>query len=109
MSRYTIACQIVLKILKVLSVLVLCCVLAVGDISINLGSGSGGCQSNCTTGTGANGLGLIVEPDAGPGPIVDAIRNAKKSVDLELYLLTNKSVISALVLVCGAKWLEEPI
>jgi cardiolipin synthase A/B len=97
MFQRTISRQVMLNILNVLSVLTLCCVLAACDVSISLGSStSGGCQSNCITGTGANGLGLIVEPDAGPSPIVDAIRNAKKSVDLELYLLTNKSVISAL-------------
>lgn len=47
-------------------------------------------------GTGANGLNVIVEPDAGPGPLVDAIRGAQKSIWMEMYLLTNKSVIAAL-------------
>ena len=96
MFQRTISRQIMLNILKVLSVLILCCVLAACDITISLPTSGGGCQSNCTTGTGANGLGLIVEPDAGPGPIVDAIHNAKKSIDLEIYLLTNKNVINAL-------------
>lgn len=39
---------------------------------------------------------MIVEPDAGPGPIVDAIRSAKQSVWMEMYLLTNKNVLTAL-------------
>lgn len=74
--------------------------LASCDININIpnisASSSNQCQSNCTMGTGASGLNVIVEPDAGPGPIVDAIRGAQKSVWMEMYLLTNKSVITAL-------------
>jgi cardiolipin synthase A/B len=96
MSQYAISRQIVLNMLKSLCILILCCLLTACDININLPTSGNQCQSNCTLGTGANGLGLIVEPDAGPGPIVNAIRNAKKSVDLEIYLLTNKSVIGAL-------------
>lgn len=89
--------------LKYLCLIVLCGLLAGCNITINsssLGIGtpsSGGqCQSNCTVGTGASGLSVFVEPDAGPGPVVDAIRGAKKSAWVEMYLLTNKSVISAL-------------
>ena len=59
-------------------------------------SGSGSCQSNCNPGTGANGLSVIVEPDNGVTPLVNAIDGAKKSVWLEIYLLTNKNIISAL-------------
>lgn len=90
---------------KYLYLLVFCCLLAGCDITINTsnlgisstpGTGSGQCQNNCTVGTGASGLNIFVEPDAGPGPVVDAIRGAKKSVWVEMYLLTNKSVISAL-------------
>lgn len=47
-------------------------------------------------GPGTSGLHVIVEPDAGPGPIVEAIRSAKQSVFMEMYLLTNKNVINAL-------------
>jgi len=96
MSQYAISRQIVLNMLKSLCILILCCLLTACDININLPTSGNQCQSNCTPGTGANGLGLIVEPDAGPGPIVDAIRNAKKSIDMEIYLLTNKSVINVL-------------
>jgi len=96
MSQYAISRQIVLNMLKSLCILILCCLLTACDINVNLPTGGSQCQSNCTPGTGANGLGLIVEPDAGPGPIVDAIRDAKKSVDLEMYLLSNKNVINAL-------------
>jgi cardiolipin synthase len=86
--------------LKYVCILALCCLLASCDVNVTLPSvstsGGGQCQSNCSVGTGANGLSVIVEPDAGPGPLVDAIRGAKTSVELEMYLLTNKSIISAL-------------
>jgi phosphatidylserine/phosphatidylglycerophosphate/cardiolipin synthase-like enzyme len=35
-------------------------------------------------------------PNAGPGPIVDAIDNAQSTVDLSIYILTNRKVIAAL-------------
>ncbi|HEU5378045.1 MAG TPA: phospholipase D-like domain-containing protein [Ktedonobacteraceae bacterium] len=89
-----------LTLLKYLCLIAFCCLLVGCNVKVNLGDGglgsSGPCQSNCAVGTGANGLNVIVEPDAGPGPIVDAISRAKKSVWLEMYLLTNKSVINAL-------------
>jgi cardiolipin synthase A/B len=59
-------------------------------------SSSGSCQSNCNPGTGVNGLNVIVEPDNGVTPLVNAIDGATKSVWLEIYLLTNKNIISAL-------------
>jgi phosphatidylserine/phosphatidylglycerophosphate/cardiolipin synthase-like enzyme len=57
---------------------------------------NGQCQSNCVVGSGVKGLNLIVEPDAGLSPIVNAIRDARQAVWLEIYLLTNKSVLTAL-------------
>ena len=39
---------------------------------------------------------VFVEPDAGDAVIVDAIRGAKKSVLLEMYLLTDTKIIRAL-------------
>jgi cardiolipin synthase len=92
----------ILALLKYLCLIVLCCLLVGCDITINTSSfgvgtsGNGQCQSNCTVGTGASGLNIFVEPDAGPGPIVDAIRGAKKSVWVEMYLLTNQSVLRAM-------------
>lgn len=59
-------------------------------------SGGGSCQSNCTVGTGANGVKVFVEPDAGESAITDAINSAQKSVWLEIYLLSDRKVISAL-------------
>lgn len=89
-----------LALLKYVCVLALCCLLAGCNINVTLpsaGANTGGqCQSNCSVGAGANGLSVIVEPDAGPNPLVDAIRGAKTSVELEMYLLTNKSIINAL-------------
>ncbi len=87
--------------LKYLGIIVLCCLLAGCSVSVNLpGPGAGTtsslCQNNCTPGAQANGLSVIVEPGAGPTPLVDAISGAQKSVWLEMYLLTNKSIISAL-------------
>ena len=39
---------------------------------------------------------LFVEPDAGRTPIIDAIDSAQKEVLVEVYLLSDKSVINAL-------------
>ena len=78
------------------------CLLLVGcDINIGIGGtggsgGSGTCQSNCSTGSGAQGVRVIVEPDAGESPITGAIRGAQKSVWLEMYLLSDRNVINAL-------------
>ncbi len=102
MKHLTISAKFTTICLKCLCMIAFCCLLVGCDINLpsvssNTTSSSGSqCQSNCSVGTGANGLGLIVEPNAGPNPIVDAIRGAKKSVELEMYLLSNKSVISAL-------------
>lgn len=41
-------------------------------------------------------LQVFVEPDAGETPILNGINNAQKSVWLEMYLMTDKNVISAL-------------
>lgn len=80
-------------LLKSLAVLALCFLLAGCNLNINVPGGSGGtggqCQSNCTAGSGVQGVSVIVEPDAGPTPLVDAIQGAHKSIDLEMYLLTN--------------------
>ncbi|MFL5589697.1 MAG: phospholipase D-like domain-containing protein [Ktedonobacteraceae bacterium] len=79
----------------------LCILLAGCDINISgpgigTGSSGSGCQDNCTTGAGVQGVQVFVEPDAGEHPITDAITSAKKSVWLEIYLLTDRNVIRAL-------------
>ncbi len=53
-------------------------------------------SSSCAVGTGATNLQLFTEPDDGVRPVTDAIRAAQKSVWVEVYELTNSSVISAL-------------
>ncbi|MSP62189.1 MAG: hypothetical protein EXR72_18025 [Myxococcales bacterium] len=45
--------------------------------------------------TGA--VSVIIEPDAGIDPILNAIKNAKTSIFVEVYLLTDSSIVSALV------------
>jgi len=41
-------------------------------------------------------LSLIVQPDDGRTPITDALNRAQTSIDLEIYLLTDRDVINAL-------------
>lgn len=80
----------------------LCLLLASCDVSINVPggsnpvSGTGSCQSNCSVGTGIHGVGIYVEPDAGESVITDAIRGAHKSIWLEIYILSDRNVITAL-------------
>ena len=40
---------------------------------------------------------LFVEPDDGSGPVLEAIRGTRRSLDVVAYLLTDRSVIDALV------------
>jgi cardiolipin synthase A/B len=76
------------------------CILLVGcDVTISTnGTSNGGnqCQSNCSTGSGAQGVKVFVEPDAGESVVVNAIGDARKSVWLEMYLLSDTKVIHAL-------------
>jgi phosphatidylserine/phosphatidylglycerophosphate/cardiolipin synthase-like enzyme len=45
----------------------------------------------------AQGISLFVEPEAGAGPILDAINGAKTHIDLEVYMLSNDEVVNALI------------
>lgn len=79
----------------------LCIVLASCDVTINTGGGNGTtgvgqCSSNCTTGSGAQGVKVFVEPDSGESVLVNAISDAHKSVWVEMYLLSDTKVIHAL-------------
>jgi len=82
------------------SALICLCVLLAGcTISIGTsGPSSTGstCQGNCTAGPGVQGVQVFVEPDMGDQPITNAIHNAKKSVWLEIYILSDTNVIHAL-------------
>ena len=88
-------------ILAYLIALALCILLTACDVNVSLpgnivGSNGGQCLSNCTLGSGVHGVQVFVEPDSGEHVITDAIRSAQKSVWLEIYLLTDRSVIRAL-------------
>ena len=79
----------------------LLCILLTGcNINIGLpgssGTNSPACVNNCTTGSGVQGVQVFVEPDAGEHPITNAIEAAKKSVWLEMYILSDRNVIRAL-------------
>jgi len=65
-----------------------------GTSSSNASTGT--CSGDCTTGSGVQGIQLYVEPDAGDSVITDAIDSAQKSVWVEMYLLTDRKIISAL-------------
>jgi len=54
------------------------------------------CQSNCTVGSGIQGVQVFVEPDDGEQVITDAIRSAQKSIWLEIYILSDRNVIRTL-------------
>lgn len=53
-------------------------------------------STNTTIGPGAQGLQVYVEPESGDRFLIDGINNAQKSVYLEMYLLSNRKIISAL-------------
>ncbi len=82
------------------------CILLVGcNASISLGgSGSGTSGSNASAaststgviGSGVQGVQLFVEPNDGDRVITNAIAGAKKTLLLEMYLLTERNVINAL-------------
>jgi cardiolipin synthase len=47
--------------------------------------------------SGAGGTALLVEPDDGSDQVLSIIRNARRSVHLEMYLLTDDDAITALI------------
>src|SRR5450432_1045916 len=58
--------------------------------------GSTASSSSNSIGSGVQGVQVFVEPDAGDAVITSAIAGAKKTILLEMYLLTERKVISAL-------------
>ncbi|MBM3269091.1 MAG: hypothetical protein FJZ01_15740 [Candidatus Sericytochromatia bacterium] len=44
----------------------------------------------------ARNVSLFTQPDAGVAPVLDAIRGARKSVDLKVYIFTEQNVLGAL-------------
>src|ERR1700694_5345080 len=85
-------------LLKYLTIVAICLMLAGCTINISTGGGSSTtqCSSNCATGSGAQGVRVYVEPDDGEQVITGAIRGARKSVWLEIYILSDRNVIRAL-------------
>ncbi len=54
------------------------------------------CALDCAPGAGTPHAQVFVEPDAGAAPVLAAIAGATASRDLEIYLLSDTSVIQAL-------------
>jgi cardiolipin synthase A/B len=78
-------------------ILLLSTLLATCDIGTSGGtSGSNSNSASTTIGSGARNLQVYVEPEAGHSFLLDGIKNAKKSVYLEIYLLSDRKIISAL-------------
>ena len=44
----------------------------------------------------ASGIGVFVEPDAGEAPILHAIEGANSSIEVEVYILSDRTIIHAL-------------
>lgn len=86
----------------ILAVLLIVLVLgACASVPVGGGTSGGGptptpCTASCPAGQGIQEAQLFVEPTAGEKPVVDAIKSAKQSIDLEMYLLTDSSTIHAL-------------
>lgn len=86
--------------IALLSFLLLCLFLTACDAqTTTISFGTPATNTNTSsgdTGSGAQGVKVFVEPDSGDSVITDAIHQANKSVWLEMYLLTDKKIISAL-------------
>jgi cardiolipin synthase len=83
--------------LKYAVVVALCFVLSscIGNILPGI-SNSPQCQSNCGVGSGVQGVQVFVEPDDGEQVITNAIGSAQRSIWLEIYILSDRTVIRAL-------------
>jgi len=80
-----------------LFIVTICVALAGCNVSFSFGgSNTNQCQSNCTGGSGVQGVRVYVEPDDGEKVITGAIKSASKSVWLEIYILSDRNVIRAL-------------
>src|SRR5438128_12093362 len=74
------------------------CILLTG-CTINVlpnSSNQSSCPNPCVLGSGAQNVQVFVEPEAGEQPILSAMQSAKKSIWLEMYLLTDRNVLRAL-------------
>lgn len=105
MRFYCLSYSLVKRQITYIVAFLLCLVLAgCNSVTIsgrNTGTNSpldvtGGGSSAGIVGSGAQGLQMFVEPDAGDRVITDAIAGAKKTILLEMYLLSERNVINAL-------------
>jgi cardiolipin synthase len=53
-------------------------------------------EPNATVSSGGGAIGLFVEPDDGREPVLAEITAAKSTIDLTIYLLTDRDIIAAL-------------
>ena len=87
----------VFNFLKYPIIVTVCFVLASCTGNILPGfSSSSQCQSNCSSGSGVQGVQVFVEPDDGEQVITNAIESAQKSIWLEIYILSDRNVMRAL-------------
>ncbi|GHO65777.1 hypothetical protein KSC_046690 [Ktedonobacter sp. SOSP1-52] len=86
--------SILIPLLLTLALLLAACNVNGGDLTGTSSNTSNG--SPTSLGTGSQNVQVFVEPDAGYQVITDAINQAQKSVWVEMYLLTERHVISAL-------------
>ncbi|EFH86379.1 phospholipase D-like domain-containing protein [Ktedonobacter racemifer] len=86
--------SILIPLLLTLALLLAACNVNGGDLTGSSSNTSNG--SPTSLGTGSQDVQVFVEPDAGYQVITDAINQAQKSVWVEMYLLTERHVISAL-------------
>ncbi len=87
------------KYLRMLAILA-AVLFTIAGCTINISTGGDSsttqCTSNCATGSGAQGVRVYVEPDDGEQVITGVIKGARKSVWLEIYILSDRNVIRAL-------------
>ncbi len=89
--------KVAFNVLNYLVVAAVCFILASCTGSLLPGiSNTPQCQSNCTVGSGIQGVQVFVEPDDGEQVITNAIRSAQKSIWLEIYILSDRNVIRTL-------------
>ena len=87
------------KLLYISAIIAILCVLLAGcdaNLSSLVGSSNNNTASSGPLGSGVQGVRVFVEPDAGDHIITSAIVGAKKSVWVEMYLLSDRNVIRAL-------------
>src|SRR5690242_8289610 len=49
----------------------------------------------------SNNITLYEQPDSGHQPILDALNSAQQEIDVEVYLLSDKQIISSLLDACN--------